>query len=177
MGDHPATIEVGLGYGWLLRSLYGAIAVIAAVTGFVFQPTIAVTSRTSPVRLALYGARLCNGAVSLVRLAYRDHPATEVGPYGWLLRRCTGLNAVIAAVTGVFQPMRCATSLYCNADVSLERSALPTHVSHRAEHDTAGRTPSRASIRAGTLQPPLPAWWVWSQQGSVRAGTSHRRCT
>ncbi|WP_419944735.1 hypothetical protein [Candidatus Poriferisodalis sp.] len=30
--------EVGLGYGWLLRSLYGAIAVIAAVTGFVFQP-------------------------------------------------------------------------------------------------------------------------------------------
>ena len=30
--------EVGLGYGWLLRSLYGAIAAIAAVTGFVFQP-------------------------------------------------------------------------------------------------------------------------------------------
>lgn len=30
--------EVGLGYGWLLRSLYGAIAVIAAVTGFVFHP-------------------------------------------------------------------------------------------------------------------------------------------
>lgn len=33
--------EVGLGYGWLLRSLYGAIAVIAAVTGFVFQPNAA----------------------------------------------------------------------------------------------------------------------------------------
>lgn len=30
--------EVGLGYGWLLRSLFGAIAVVAAVTGFVFQP-------------------------------------------------------------------------------------------------------------------------------------------
>lgn len=30
--------EVGLGYGWLLRSLYGAIAAIAAVTGLVFQP-------------------------------------------------------------------------------------------------------------------------------------------
>ena len=32
--------EVGLGYGWLLRSVYGAIAVVAAVTGFVFQPSL-----------------------------------------------------------------------------------------------------------------------------------------
>ena len=30
--------EVGLGYGWLLRSVYGAIAGIAAITGFVFHP-------------------------------------------------------------------------------------------------------------------------------------------
>ena len=33
--------EVGLGYGWLLRSLYGAIAGIAAITGFVFHPNAA----------------------------------------------------------------------------------------------------------------------------------------
>ncbi len=32
--------EVGLGYGWLLRCLYAAIAVVGAVTGFVFQPNV-----------------------------------------------------------------------------------------------------------------------------------------
>lgn len=32
--------EVGLGYGWLLRSLYGVIAVIAAVAGIMFQPNV-----------------------------------------------------------------------------------------------------------------------------------------
>ena len=30
--------EVGLGFGWLLRSLYALIAAVGAVTGFVFQP-------------------------------------------------------------------------------------------------------------------------------------------
>ncbi|WP_419862524.1 hypothetical protein [Candidatus Poriferisodalis sp.] len=30
--------EVGLGYGWLLRSLYGVIAAVGAVAGLVFQP-------------------------------------------------------------------------------------------------------------------------------------------
>ena len=69
--------EVGLGYGWLLRSLYGAIAVLAAVTGFVFQP--------NAVRdLACIAMALCAGA-SLVRSAlptdgrHRATPDTD-GP-------------------------------------------------------------------------------------------------
>ena len=69
--------EVGLGYGWLLRSLYGAIAVIAAVTGFVFQPN-------AMRDLACIAMALCAGA-SLVRSAlptdgrHRATPDTD-GP-------------------------------------------------------------------------------------------------
>lgn len=51
--------EVGLGYGWLLRSLYLAIAGIGAVTGFVFQPN--AVRDVSCVAMAL-----CAG-VALVR--------------------------------------------------------------------------------------------------------------
>ena len=59
--------EVGLGYGWLLRSLYGAIAVIAAVTGFVFQP--------NAVRdVACIAVAVCAFA-TLVRSARPDVPA------------------------------------------------------------------------------------------------------
>ncbi len=56
--------EVGLGYGWLLRSLYLAIAGIGAVTGFVFQP--------NAVRdLACVAMALCAG-VTLVRSTRPD---------------------------------------------------------------------------------------------------------
>ncbi|WP_420436142.1 hypothetical protein [Candidatus Poriferisodalis sp.] len=59
--------EVGLGYGWLLRSLYGAIAVLAAVTGLVFQP--------NAVRdLACIAMAVCAG-VTLVRSALPNVPA------------------------------------------------------------------------------------------------------
>ena len=61
--------EVGLGYGWLLRSLYGVIAVIAAVTGFVFQP--------NAVRdLASIAMAVCAGA-SLVRSVLPNVPAAD----------------------------------------------------------------------------------------------------
>ena len=61
--------EVGLGYGWLLRSLYGVIAVIAAVTGFVFQP--------NAVRdLASIAIAMCAGA-TLVRSALPNVPAAD----------------------------------------------------------------------------------------------------
>lgn len=60
--------EVGLGYGWLLRSLYGAIAGIAAITGFVFQP--------NAVRdVACIAVAACAGA-TLLRSARPDVPTT-----------------------------------------------------------------------------------------------------
>ena len=61
--------EVGLGYGWLLRSLYGAIAVIAAVTGFVFQPNAVRDA-------ACIAVALCAGA-TLVRSTRPDSPAAN----------------------------------------------------------------------------------------------------
>ncbi len=63
--------EVGLGYGWLLRSLYGAIAVIAAVTGFVFQPNAVRDA-------ACIAVALCAGA-ALVRSVRPDSPAAGLG--------------------------------------------------------------------------------------------------
>ncbi len=65
--------EVGLGYGWLLRSLYLAIAGIGAVTGFVFQP--------NAVRdLSCVAMALCAG-VTLVRSTLPDRmpDATQSG--------------------------------------------------------------------------------------------------
>lgn len=58
--------EVGLGYGWLLRSLYGAIAGIAAITGFVFHPNVARD-------VACIAVAVCAGA-TLVRSARPDVP-------------------------------------------------------------------------------------------------------
>ena len=51
--------EVGLGYGWLLRSVYGAIAVLGAVTGLMFHP--------SAVRDAACLAMAACAAAALVR--------------------------------------------------------------------------------------------------------------
>ncbi|WP_419552300.1 hypothetical protein [Candidatus Poriferisodalis sp.] len=67
--------EVGLGYGWLLRSLYGVIAVIAAVAGFVFQ--------LNAVRdFACIAMALCAGA-TLVRSALPNvSPAGPREPAG-----------------------------------------------------------------------------------------------
>lgn len=60
--------EVGLGYGWLLRSLYGAIAGIAAITGFVFHPSAARD-------VACIAVAVCAGA-TLLRSARPNAPAT-----------------------------------------------------------------------------------------------------
>ena len=58
--------EVGLGYGWLLRSVYGAIAVLGAVTGLMFHLntvrdvaclTMAACAGAALVRSALPAAR------------------------------------------------------------------------------------------------------------------------
>ena len=58
--------EVGLGYGWLLRSLYALIAIAGAVTGLVFQP--------NAVRdVACLAMALCAGA-TLVRSAVPNVP-------------------------------------------------------------------------------------------------------
>lgn len=58
--------EVGLGYGWLLRSLYGAIASIAAITGFVFHPNAARD-------VACIAVAVCAGA-TLLRSVRPDVP-------------------------------------------------------------------------------------------------------
>ena len=65
--------EVGLGYGWLLRSLYGAIAVIAAVTGFVFQPD-AVRDLASIAMAACAGATLLRSVLPTVPAAGPREP-------------------------------------------------------------------------------------------------------
>ena len=62
--------EVGLGYGWLLRSLYGVIAVIAAVTGLVFQPN-AVRDLASIAMAVCAGAILARSALPNVSAADR----------------------------------------------------------------------------------------------------------
>ena len=54
--------EVGLGYGWLLRSMYALIAVIGAVTGFVFQPN-AVRDAACIVMALCAGATLVRSAL------------------------------------------------------------------------------------------------------------------
>lgn len=61
--------EVGLGYGWLLRSLYGAIAGIAAITGFMFQPNAARD-------VACIALAVCAGA-TLARSARPDSSAAH----------------------------------------------------------------------------------------------------
>ena len=62
--------EVGLGYGWLLRSLYAVIAAVGAVTGFVFQP--------NAVRdVACIAMALCASA-TLVRSAVPNVPAEDL---------------------------------------------------------------------------------------------------
>lgn len=54
--------EVGLGYGWLVRSLYAVIAAIGAVTGFVFQPN-AVRDVACIVMALCAGAALVRSAL------------------------------------------------------------------------------------------------------------------
>ena len=62
--------EVGLGYGWLLRCVYGAIAAVGAITGFVFQP--------NAVRdVACIAMAACAGA-ALVRSALPNAPETGI---------------------------------------------------------------------------------------------------
>ncbi len=65
--------EVGLGYGWLLRSLYGAIAIIAAVTGFVFQPD-AVRDLACIAMAACAGATLVRSVLPTVPAAGPREP-------------------------------------------------------------------------------------------------------
>ena len=73
--------EVGLGYGWLLRSLYGAIAVIAAITGFVFQPD-AVRDLSSIAMAACAGATLLRSALPNVPAAGPREPAGGIDSDG-----------------------------------------------------------------------------------------------
>ncbi|WP_419841963.1 hypothetical protein [Candidatus Poriferisodalis sp.] len=84
-------VEVGLGYGWLLRSLYAVIAVIGAVAGFVFQP--------DAVRdVACMAMALCAGA-ALVRSALPTRRGTTEGfdPRWDLAAPLAGLVGVVAA--------------------------------------------------------------------------------
>lgn len=63
--------EVSLGYGWLLRSLYVAIAAAGAVTGFVFEPN-AVRDLACIAMAACAGAALVRSALPT---AARSTPA------------------------------------------------------------------------------------------------------
>ena len=69
--------EVGLGYGWLLRSLYGVIAVIAAVTGFVFEPN-AVRDLASVAVAVCAGATLVRSALPNVSAADSRVPTVDM---------------------------------------------------------------------------------------------------
>jgi len=73
--------EVGLGYGWLLRSLYGAIAGIAAVTGLVFHPN-AVRDVACIAMAACAGATLVRSAVPNVPTEDRKAPTGDAGSDG-----------------------------------------------------------------------------------------------
>lgn len=63
--------EVGLGYGWLLRSVYGAIAVLSAVTGLMFHPN-AVRDVACLAMAACAGAALVRSALPAARGADAD---------------------------------------------------------------------------------------------------------
>ena len=63
--------EVGLGYGWLLRSVYGAIAVLGAVTGLMFHPN-AVRDVACLTMAACAGAALVRSALPAARGADAD---------------------------------------------------------------------------------------------------------
>ena len=78
--------EVGLGYGWLLRSVYGAIAIVGAVTGFVFQPNlvrdvaclaIAACAGAALVRSALPAAHGADADEAEFRIAVEGGDALE----------------------------------------------------------------------------------------------------
>ena len=91
--------EVGIGYGWLLRSLFGGIAVIGAVTGFVYQP--------NAVRdLACVAMALCAFA-SLLRSALPKAPDLDDADGAGPARTLEGFDprwdvaAPIAGLVGV----------------------------------------------------------------------------
>ena len=73
--------EVGLGYGWLLRSLYAAIAAIGAVTGLVFQPNAARDMACIAMALCA-GATLVRSAVPNVPTEDRKAPTGDAGSDG-----------------------------------------------------------------------------------------------
>ena len=73
--------EVGLGYGWLLRSLYGVIAAVGAVTGLVFQPN-AVRDMACIAMALCAGATLARSAVPNVAAADLDAGAVDAGSGG-----------------------------------------------------------------------------------------------
>ncbi len=62
--------EVGLGYGWLLRSLYALIAIVGAVTGLVFQPN--AVRDVACIAMALFAG------VTLVRSAVPNVPGADL---------------------------------------------------------------------------------------------------
>lgn len=73
--------EVGLGFGWLLRSLYAVIAAVGAVTGFVFQPN-AVRDVACIVMALCAGAALVRSAVPNVPAADLQAPSGDRGNDG-----------------------------------------------------------------------------------------------
>jgi len=73
--------EVGLGYGWLLRSLYAVIAAIGAVTGLVFQPN-AVRDMACIAMALCAGATLVRSAVPNVPTEDRKAPTGDAGSDG-----------------------------------------------------------------------------------------------
>jgi hypothetical protein len=80
--------EVGLGYGWLMRGIYGLMAVSAAIAGATFDPV--------PVRDgASIGVALATGAALVVSIARRR--AGVVGAHEMAEAR----SARVAAMTGI----------------------------------------------------------------------------
>ena len=73
--------EVGLGYGWLLRSLYAVIAAVGAVTGLVFQPN--AVRDTACIAMALCAAAtLVRSAVPNVPTEGTDAPTGDASSDG-----------------------------------------------------------------------------------------------
>ena len=70
--------EVGLGYGWLLRSLYGVIAAVGAVTGLVFEPN-AVRDMACIAMALCAGATIVRSAVPNVHQAESQVPTDDSG--------------------------------------------------------------------------------------------------
>ena len=73
--------EVGLGYGWLLRSLYAVIAAVGAVTGFVFQPN-AVRDMACVVMALCAAATLVRSALPNVSAEDLQAPTGDAGSDG-----------------------------------------------------------------------------------------------